>query len=457
MTTLRVATVGFDKSESTYVKTTVELASGLDIGGWHYVDTPDVADVVLANTASGSGRALMQSRLAAPGDATRIVACSPDGEAVDSHTLSLRRPVTYAALVGLLRRVQAELAYAPAVPDRNVAASAPRAAQLTERPATDGKVLARQTARELTGDEDVAVDFTESQPPFADEKRAGDPEPPTAGTEAVSDTPRLQPELEKHQSRSPSDHTPATKMAEGTVSQPEGGGKERGDKDRPARKFFEVARMLGLIKRAMGQGQVTAIMHRRYPTVWIYPDQGVYATPSHRALVPAMFRTLASEFTLRPMGSSRAREPLPSWEKGRLGRLLYLAALYGSEGRLREGCHFGDKLRLVAKPDFTTVPGVTEHRAIARFMLKRSADISTIAAETGVPAETVIDFCNACDEVLLIERESEIPQPGGVQRAVDPHNAELYLTDDPWRIGSASTARSPGLLRRFQALFHRSA
>jgi hypothetical protein len=306
------------------------------------------------------------------------------------------------------------------------------------------------------------IEGTVSQPEggekeLGDKDRAADPEPLIAETKSISDTPRLQPELEQHESGSPSEQTPAANTIEGTVSQPEVGEKELGDKDRPARKFFEVARMLGLIKRAMDQGQVTAIMHRRYPTVWIYPDQGVYATPSHGALVPAMFRTLASEFTLRPMGSSRAREPLPSWEKGRLGRLLYLAALYGSEGRLREGCHFGDKLRLLAKPDFTTVPGVTEYRAIARFMLKRSADISTIAAGTGVSAETVIDFCNACDEVLLIERESALPQPGGVQRAADRHNAELYLTDDPWRIASASTARSPGLLRRFQALFHRSA
>jgi hypothetical protein len=399
MTTLRIAAVGFDTSEATYIKTTVDLASGLDIGSWRYVEAPEAADVVLTNAASRSGRsALERLQTGGGGEGPRVVAWGGEAGAPQPGALSPPPPISYAGLVGLLQRVQAELAYRPKVSEAGPAPSEPagRGAEAAGR-APEGEPLPRPAPRP-------------GPSPVSGSRAAGSLRPETRARDLLR-------------------------------------------KDRPARKFFEAARLLGILKEAVERGQVTAVMHHRHPPLWIYPEQGLYATPFEAALTPRMFRTLASEFSVRTLGGARGRDPLPKWDKGRLGRLLYLAALYGSEGRLLKGNHFGDRLRLRAAPDFGALPDVAGHRVVADFMLGRRADIATVAAETGVSVETVIDFCNACEQVLLIDRESvdsepvsEPPGEGGLARADGA---------DPWRI--AAPPRGQGLLRRFQALFRRSA
>jgi hypothetical protein len=61
-------------------------------------------------------------------------------------------------------------------------------------------------------------------------------------------------------------------------------------------------------------------------------------------------------------------------------------------------------MRLREVPDFRVVPYEREHGKIVDFMLDQVADLETIARQTGVPIETVIEFTNACDELLLIDR-----------------------------------------------------
>ena len=58
--TLRISAIGFDKGETTFIRTTVELASGIEIGSWDYVDDGSAADVLLLNLDSESGRAAQQ-------------------------------------------------------------------------------------------------------------------------------------------------------------------------------------------------------------------------------------------------------------------------------------------------------------------------------------------------------------------------------------------------------------
>ena len=49
MATQKLSTIGFDIPETTFIKTSVELASGMDIGQWEVVDDKQ-ANAVLVNT-----------------------------------------------------------------------------------------------------------------------------------------------------------------------------------------------------------------------------------------------------------------------------------------------------------------------------------------------------------------------------------------------------------------------
>ena len=106
-----------------------------------------------------------------------------------------------------------------------------------------------------------------------------------------------------------------------------------------------------------------------------------------------------------------------------LSRLIYCAALFGSEGRLVLNSNPADKLRLVDWPDFDSLPHVPEHRRIAKFMLEKDADLKEIASSLGVGLGLVIGFCNACEAAGLIRRipvtvREQNQVPAGDDRAV---------------------------------------
>jgi hypothetical protein len=230
-------------------------------------------------------------------------------------------------------------------------------------------------------------------------------------------------------------------------SDPIATGTERGqekltEQDRSRRQLDEALRFLGIVREVVAMGKVTEITHTRYAPVWIYPGERLYSTPNDNPLHVEMFRAPSSEFNVRPIATEQLREFKPDWPTAPLWKLLYLSALYGSEGRLKDSAKYSDRLHLIVEPDFNLVPSIPEHRAIARYMSAVTADAVTIAAETGSSVATVIDFSNACDEVLLLERELS-PTDGA---------ASTYGTQ-----GQASdTAKQPGRWRRLRSLWSRS-
>ncbi|MES9981284.1 MAG: hypothetical protein ABW107_21430, partial [Candidatus Thiodiazotropha sp. 6PLUC5] len=97
--------------------------------------------------------------------------------------------------------------------------------------------------------------------------------------------------------------------------------------------------------------------------------------------------------------------PPEGWDARPLWLLFYLAALYGSGGRLMENNTTEDRLSLTSEPDFEVVPHDLDYRKIAEYMMtNESQDIQKIADGAGVNVKTVIDFCNACQEIDLIDR-----------------------------------------------------
>lgn len=173
------------------------------------------------------------------------------------------------------------------------------------------------------------------------------------------------------------------------------------DQFRRTRSFYEETRLLGLLRELIDQGQPVEIHHPRFTTLRLYPRQGLFESESSDVLIPAMFRTLVVEFST----SSLDRDPTP-WHglaKQPLWRLVFLAALYGSEGRLHKHLNQDDKLELLSAVDFTIVPEALAYQPIANYLRNGdAASVNQIAARVGVRVEKVIDFCNACEEVFLL-------------------------------------------------------
>ncbi len=187
------------------------------------------------------------------------------------------------------------------------------------------------------------------------------------------------------------------------------------DKTRPARRFVEATRLIGLLKRVVDTGDPIEIAHEHYPSILVLPKYSAYSTLAKTLAIPGLFRCSALEFRLQAISDDRAEDAIASDRCRPLSRLLYGASLFGSEGRLLLNVDLDDKLRLNNWPDFDAVPHLPEHKTIAKFMLVHTETLGEIAAATDVPIDTTIDFCNACEATGLLERRSKngiMPTPG---------------------------------------------
>ncbi len=191
-------------------------------------------------------------------------------------------------------------------------------------------------------------------------------------------------------------------------------------KARPARRFVEATRLLGVLSRIMRWGIPAEVIHTEYPTLLVVPKRNAFVSSGNPLTLPRMFRESATSFAIRDVPDDIAEAAVSSREHQPLSRLVYCAALFGSEGRLTLHSNPQDRLGLIGKPDFEAVPHLPEHETIARFLIANTADLADIAEATGVSINVVIDFCNACEAAGLIRR---IPAMGGDKSNVDEHNA----------------------------------
>lgn len=186
-------------------------------------------------------------------------------------------------------------------------------------------------------------------------------------------------------------------------------------KGRPAKRFVEATRLIGLLKQAVEAGQPVELVHPEHPSLLVFPNYSAYSTPAESLAIPRMFRCSALDFEHRSISEKEALDALASDRCRPLSRLLYCASLFASEGRLLLNADPMDSLRLTNWPDFDAVPYLPEHKAIAKYLLVHSARLDDIAAATGIRIAVIIDFCNACEAAGLIERRSS----GGALRSED--------------------------------------
>lgn len=339
MDPLRFSMVGLSRWESVFVQTTVDLASGLDIAPWRFVDDPKRADVLLVD---GNHRGAISVRDGEKSQLPIVVSFTTDPEmATPAATRGLTRPVGYMNLISVLKDIEQEL-HEPA-----------------SRKPPNASVVSLQVA------------------PKPKATPAAKPRPPSA--DALLDR---------------------TGKPEETLL----------EKARPARRFVEDTRLLGLLKTILRHGSSAAVSHPKFPTFLVLPDNNVYVSFGDPTSIPRMFRDSATKFSVGELATEAEEKALAS-ERGRpLGPLLYCAGLFGSEGRLVLNNGPDDTLCLMGLPDFDVVPHLQEHRVIAKYMMARSSHLADIASSTDVSISVVIDFCNACEAAGLLRR---IPTTGG--------------------------------------------
>ncbi len=391
MDPLRISLVGLSQWESVFVQTTVDLASGIDIASWRLVNDPESADVLLVDAdRRGAATAGDSDRKDRP------IVVSFSGEA-RTPGRGLVRPVSYADLVAMLKEIESELGE----PERdNVPTLVPTPETVAVAPTERVAEGLPETVNEAPSEPPAVA---RSEPVAAPTHERG-PAPTPVQRSVPTTLPTLVPETE---SATSTDTTSALKS-------PLSRSKESlADKARPAKRFVEATRLIGLLKQVVAAGLPVDIAHADYPSMLVFPKYSAYSTLAESLAIPRLFRCSALEFELGPVPEDVAADALASDRCRPLSRLVYCASLFGSEGRLLLNVDPADKLRLTNWPDFDAVPYLPEHKAIAKFMLVHTATLDEIAVATGVGIDAIIDFCNACEAAGLIERRSS----SGILRA----------------------------------------
>lgn len=335
MDPLLISMVGLSRWESVFVQTTVDLASGMEIAPWRFVDDPKGADVLLVDA---DHRSPLSERDSDESRRPIVVSFAADSDAkLPVASRGLIRPVGYMDLISILKDIEQEL-HATAI-----------------RQSRQPTVLSMKVA----------------------------PKP-----KAVS---------------APETRSPLTAALLAKTGQP---GESLLEKVRPARRFVEETRILGLLNTILRHGSSAAVTHPKFPTVLIIPNNNVFVSFGDLTSIPRMFRDSATSFSVSELSVDAEAKALASDRCRPLGHLLYCAALFGSEGRLvlKSGPH--DTLCLIGLPDFGVMPHLQEHRKIASYMMANSTHLADIASSTGVSISIVIDFCNACEAVGLLRRIS---------------------------------------------------
>jgi hypothetical protein len=487
MTSLKVTSTGFDIPATTFIQTSVELAAGLDIGQWIYVDKEE-ADVIIVNTDTMSCQAAITqyASLGYPKEGL-FISCAEDSAQSSAATLSLKRPVTYSALTTLLTELQIELQKRPNKPtppltteQSNSDPKAEKPEPKTESKSTPhpspsvviGRILTELPTQEIEfKKESILIEESTTEVKYFDPDRDNEKSVNISDLFEAAELSVLEdivrPPADKilastqppHSNFIPSGHkenpSPLHSVEHlGATPRKLGAANERDLLllDRPARRFYEATRYLGIIKNIIERNQSTEITHYLFPTVRIYPDQKTYTTPLDDALSAKMFRTLAVEFSTQKLTKMSEREAPVDWQIEPLWKLLFHAALYGSEGRLMENVYLSDKLQLISEPDYDIVPGKSEYDAIAYTMADESVDLKTIADESGVIIETVIDFCNACEEAQLIQRTSS--GSAATSNTDSSKRSQALIPISTVTLMPPTNTRKHRLIGRFKSLFN---
>ncbi len=392
MDPLRISMVGLSRWESVFVQTSVDLASGMEIAPCRFVEDPQRADVLLVDANHERFVPLDES-----GGSNRpvVVSFTEDPDSSNSGR-GLTRPVGYAELISMLKDIEHELM---------------KPVEAAPTPKPEKPVATPQSDESLP-----TLELEESLPTLPLEKAVPTPRPASAAPQPAPPEARqpVPPEARQPVPRAarrpepakPAEPDPAVvrvlRYRNGRADE------SLADKARPARRFVEGTRLLGILNRISRWGIPAEVTHASFPAVLIIPEHNAFVSSGHPLSIPAMYRDSAMSFSIRDLADDVAEAVLTSGKLRPLSHLIYCAALFGSEGRLMLNSNPQDRLSLIGTPDFDAVPDLPEHKTIARYLIANAADLADIARSTGVSISIVIDFCNACEAAGLVRRIPDV-------------------------------------------------
>ncbi len=165
-------------------------------------------------------------------------------------------------------------------------------------------------------------------------------------------------------------------------------------------------RLFRLINRIIEQNRSVEITHPDFPPIDICTQKDWFIFNGNLNEYTEMFQVDVGEFSFEDRGDNIRKQAFSGSFPKSLWELVYTATMFGTEGKMLPPLLPTDRLSLKKKPQFEYVLHTEEHIKLADYMQVYSDTVHDIAVHTGVSLTTVIDFCNMCQSINLIERNA---------------------------------------------------
>ena len=367
MTTWKMALVGLESRDRALLETAIDLASGLETGRWELLDDQKNAQVILANLDTDVGQKTFDAFNSDQAD-TLVVPYSSSTDIEHKADITLHHPLSYKNVTTLLKTLETELV-------------SPKKIEPEKVEAVEKTVVPPPAKPTLIPEVEInPVDIVKHKIDWLSDDSGEESEAPFL-SEVVPVTDQV----------SPGNIETAVRKNETSLSSSK------------SEAFTSDSRLLGLIQNIIESGKTTHVTHANHPELRIFPDNGWFIFTEELDSHPEMFRVSAESFSVEVLKEEIKDELFNGRLPQSLWKLLFTAALFGSEGRLLEHLDQEESFHLMHTPYFGMIPHTSDHIEIAEFMVDNNSDIETISNSTNIDIETVIDFCNACDAIQLLK------------------------------------------------------
>ncbi len=366
MATWKMAVVGLESRDKALLETAIDLASGFETGRWELVDDQQVAQAIIANIDVPDGQNISEGYKSGQ-TSTFIVPYSSTANLENNAELTLSSPLSYKNVTSLLKNLESELVSPKII-------EAPTKREVTE------KITPLVKPSLIPEVEINPVDIVKHKIDWLSDS-ADDIDKAPFLTEITSSSEVYTPDnIEILESTNELSLSIPTSVS-----------------------FMPDSRLLGLVLKIIKSGKTTQISHSNYPDLRIFPENGWFVFVDDLDSHPEMFRESADSFLIEALEEEIKDELFSGRLPQSLWKLLYTAALFGSEGRLLAHLDPEEPFSLLHTPYFGMIPHTSDHITIADFMVDNNSSIETISNSASMEIETVIDFCNACDAIQLLK------------------------------------------------------
>ena len=388
MTTWKMAVIGLESRDRALIETAIDLASGLETEIWELIDDAEKAHAIIVDFDSDIDQNDIKKYMSEQSSKSIVQFSSSDNKD-NTSGIRLAPPLSYKNVITLLKELEPELSK---VQQSHEDKAAPIKLPMAEIEQINPVDIAKHKIDWLSDDDiDQTPVLVEVTSPFTEDSE-------TATQNLFTNT------------------------------------------------FVPDSRLLGLIANIIESGKTTLVSHYKYPELRIFPDNGWFVFTGSLDSFPEIFREPIESFTLTQIEDEIKDELVSGRLPQSLWKLMFTAALFGSEGRLLDHLQKDDLLHLTHTPYFGMIPHTADHILVAEYMVNNSSNIENINLDTKVDIETIIDFCNACDAIQLLRNEKF-----GASETNELINSDLAVLEEETTIKSEIThdseeQKKPGLI-----------